>query len=223
MKWLGQFLWAAGLLIGYWAALKFIPVPGYGAGDLTPGHTLTDCIDRALMPGQLKFVDRDPLGILSTLPAIGTALAGAITGQLLKLNRINGYAKTAVMVAAGFFCLGSAHLWDRDFPINKNLWSSSFVLHCAGLSLLLLALFYLVVDVWRFRSWAMIFVVIGSNSVLIYMAQRLIDFQFTTSFFFEGALLHAGRYEPLLFSIAIVIVEWLLLLLLYKKRILLRV
>jgi predicted acyltransferase len=222
-RWQGQLAWAAGLLIGYWAALKLIPVPGYGAGDLAPGHTLTDFIDRALMPGQLKFGDRDPLGILSTLPAIGTALAGAITGHLLKVKRIGGYAKTGAMVVAGLVCLGLAYLWDRDFPINKNLWSSSFVLHCAGLSLLLLALFYLVVDVWRLQTWAMVFVVIGSNSVLIYMAQRFVDFQFTTSFFFKGALQRTGRYEPLLFAIAVVIVEWLLLLLFYKKRIFLRV
>jgi predicted acyltransferase len=222
-SWLGQFTWTVVLLTGYWAALKFIPVPGYGAGDLNPGHTLTDFIDRTLMPGQLKFGNRDPLGILSTLPAIGTALAGAITGQLLKGNRIGGYAKTGAMIAAGLACLGLAYLWDHSFPINKNLWSSSFVLHCAGLSLLLLALFYLVIDVWRFQAWAIALVVIGSNSVLIYMAQRFIDFKFTTSFFFGGALQHTGRYEPLLFSAAVVFVEWLLLLLLYKKRIFLRV
>jgi predicted acyltransferase len=222
-KWLGQLLWAAGLLIAYWAALKFVPVPGYGAGDLDPGHTLTDYIDRTLMPGVLKFGNRDPLGILSTFPAIATALAGAITGHLLKMNRIGGYAKTGAMIATGFACLGLAYLWNLDFPINKNLWSSSFVLHCAGLSLLLLALFYLVVDVWRFQTLAMVFVVIGSNSVLIYMAQRFIDFKFTTSFFFNGALQNTGKYEPLLFAVAVVVVEWLLLLMLYKKRIFLRV
>ena len=68
--------------------MKFIPVPGYGAGDLSPAHTLNDYLDRLLMPGQLKFGDRDPLGILATIPAIGTALAGAITGHLLKIGSL---------------------------------------------------------------------------------------------------------------------------------------
>jgi predicted acyltransferase len=207
-------------------------VPGYGAGDLRAGHTFTDYIDRTFLPGQLLhgpldplkiFPYRDPLGIISTIPAIGTALAGALTGQLLKTDRLGGYAKTGAMVVAGACCLGLAYLWNFDFPLNKNLWSSSFVLHCAGLSLLLLSLFYLVIDVWQIRAWSLIFVVIGSNSVLIYMARRFVDFDFTTRFFFEGALNYTGAYKPLLFAIAVVFVEWLLLLLLYKKRIFLRV
>lgn len=221
--WRWQFLWLAGLLVGYWAALRFIPVPGYGPGDLAPGHTLTDFIDRNWMPGLLKFGDRDPLGILSTLPAIGTALAGALTGHFLRVGRIGGYGKVIGMVVAGLACLLAGYLWSFDFPLNKNLWSSSFVLHCAGLSLLFLAMFYLVVDVWGFQRLAMVFVVIGSNSVLIYMAQRFVDFRFTTAFFFGGALRYTGKYEPLLFAVAVVFIEWLLLLLLYKKRIFLRV
>ena len=97
------------------------------------------------------------------------------------------------------------------------------MLHCAGYSLLLLALFYLVIDVWRFRNWAMVFVVIGSNSILIYMARRFVDFEFTTHFFFDGLIGTTGPYQPLLFAVAVVFVQWLLLLLLYKKRIFLKV
>jgi predicted acyltransferase len=219
----GQFVWMIGLLVAYWTALKFIPVPGFGAGDLAPGHTLTDYIDRTFMPGQLKFVDRDPLGILSTVPAIGTALAGAITGRLLKADRYGGYFKTTAMVIAGLICFGLAKLWNLDFPINKNLWSSSFVLHCAAWSLLLLALFYVVIDVLRLRAWALFFVVIGSNSILIYISQRFIDYKFTAHYFFDGALAQTGSERPLLFASAVVVVEWLMVLLLYKRRIFLRV
>src|SRR6476661_1436651 len=92
----GRIAWFVGLLVGYWAALKFIPVPGYGAGDLSPGHTLTDYIDNLLIPGSLYKGNRDPEGLLATIPAIGTALAGAMTGQFLKDPRYNGYMKTAV-------------------------------------------------------------------------------------------------------------------------------
>jgi predicted acyltransferase len=219
----GQIVWFVGVLVGYWAALKFIPVPGYGAGDLSPGHTLTDYVDRLLIPGHLYKGDRDPEGLLATIPAIGTALAGAITGQFLKNPRCSGHKKTLVMIAVGLACLGLASLWNLEFPINKNLWSSSFVLRCAGCSLLLLSLFYLVIDVWRFRWWTLPLVVIGSNSILIYMAPKVIDFDYATKFLFGGALRHTDAYQPLLFAIAIVAVKWLLLYLLYRKRIFLRV
>ena len=85
---------------------------------------------------------------------------------------------------------GLAWLWNFDFPINKNLWSSSFVLQCAGCSLLLLSVFYLVIDVWRFRAWTLPLVVIGSNSILIYMAPQFIDFGYAANFLFDGALKH---------------------------------
>jgi predicted acyltransferase len=219
----GQIAWIVGLLVGYWAALKFVPVPDFGAGDLSPGHTLTDYLDRLLIPGRLHRGDRDPEGLLATIPAIATALGGALTGQLLKSDRHSGYFKTSVMVVAGLVCLGLAQLWNLNFPINKNLWTSSFVLHCAGLSLLLLSAFYLVIDVWRFRSWTLLFVVIGSNSILIYMAQRFVDFEYTTRFFFEGLLRNTGAYQAVLWAIAVVTVKWLFLYLLYRKRIFLRV
>jgi predicted acyltransferase len=219
----GRFLWMVGLLVGYWAALKFIPVPGYGAGDLAPGHTLTDYLDRLLIPGRLYQGNRDPEGLLATIPAIATALAGAATGELLKSHRFGGYAKTLIMVVAGIICLGLARLWNLDVPINKNLWSSSFVLHCAGWSLLFLAPFYLVIDVWRLRGWAMFFVVIGSNSILIYLADALVDFEYTTHFLFDGVLKGAGVYRPLLWACAVLLVKWVLLLFLYWKRIFLRV
>jgi predicted acyltransferase len=219
----GQMAWIVGLLVGYWAALKFVPVPGFGAGDLSPGHTLTDYIDRLLLPGRLYRGDRDPEGLLATVPAVATALAGAITGQLLKSDRHTGYFKSAAMIVAGLVCLGLAQLWNFNFPINKNLWTSSFVLHCAGLSLLLLSAFYLVIDVWRLRSWTLLFVVIGSNSILIYMAQKIIDFEYTTHFFFDGALRNTGVYQALLWAIAVLTVKWLFLYLLFRKRIFLKV
>jgi predicted acyltransferase len=219
----GRFLWMAGLLAGYWAALKFIPVPGFGAGDLAPGHTLTDYVDRLMIPGRLYQGNRDPEGLLATIPAIATALAGSATGELLKSQRYTGYVKTLLMVVAGVICLGLARLWNLDFPINKNLWSSSFVLHCAGWSLLFLAPFYLVIDVWRLRGWAMFFVVIGSNSILIYLADAFIDFEHTARFFFEGLLSETGAYKPLLWACAVLLVKWVLLLFLYRKRIFLRV
>lgn len=104
----GQLAWIVTLLVGYWAALKFVPVPGFGAGDLAPGHTLTDYLNRLLIPGHLYRGDRDPEGLLGTVPAVATALLGAVTGQFLKNAKFGGYAKAVTMMVAGLACLGLA-------------------------------------------------------------------------------------------------------------------
>jgi predicted acyltransferase len=219
----GQLAWIAGLLLGYWAALKFIPVPQFGAGDLTAGHTLSDYLDRTLIPGQLLRGDRDPQGLLATVSAIATALAGVVTGQWLRGERLGGYAKAAWMIAAGALCLGIGRLWDLYLPINKNLWSSSFVVYCAGWSLLLLALFYLLIDVWGWKAWAFPLVVIGSNPILIYMAWKFVDFEGTTHKLFDGVLRHTEAYQPVLFRSAVALVMWALMYVLYRKQVFLRV
>lgn len=229
----GQFIAAVALLVGYWAALKFIPVPGIGAGDLSPGNTLTDWIDRSLIPGHLYVGNRDPEGIFATIPAIATCLAGVLTGHLLKSARYGGLVKTAIMIVVGAICIGLAWLWNGDventtwwsFPVNKNLWSSSFVLNCAGLSLLFLAVFYIVIDVWRLRAWSILFTVIGANSIFIYMTGDggIIDYAHTTHFFFDGILRFTGGYQKLLFAVAFVFVEWIVLYVMYRNKIFLRV
>ena len=127
----------------------------------------------------------------------------------------------------------AAWLWNGDvenitwwsFPINKNLWSSSFVLNCAGLSLFFLALFYLVIDVWRLRAWSILLTVIGANSIFIYMTGDggIVDYKHTANFFFGGMLRFTGEYQPLLFAISIVLVEWIVLYVMYRKKIFFRV
>jgi len=219
----GQIAWIAGLLIGYWAALKFVPVPGFGAGNLEPGHTLTDYLDRLLIPGVLLRGDRDPQGILATVSAVATALAGVVTGHLLRSERLGGYAKTGAMLVAGAACVASGRLWDLNLPINKNLWSSSFVVYAAGWSLVALALSYVAIDVWGWRRWAFPWIVIGSNSILAYMAWQFVAFEYTAQRAFGGALRHTGSYAPLVLACATALLMWLLLYLLYRKRIFLKV
>ena len=206
-QWRAQLIWVVGLLVGYWAALRFIPVPEFGAGDLTPGHTLPDYIDRHLVPGKLYKDVRDPEGLFAVIPAIATALLGCLTGQLLKRNDIDGLKKTRFMAIAGVVCLGLAWLWNIDFPFNKNLWSSSFVLNCAGWSLLLLRLFYLVIDVYQFRRGTLFFTVIGANSILIYMAPKFFDFSYPNESLFDGILTLAGEHKTLLLAVTLLAIK----------------
>jgi predicted acyltransferase len=222
-QWRARFWWIGGILIGYWVALKFIPVPGFGAGDLAPGHTLTDYIDRLLVPGKLYRGDRDPEGLFAVIPAIATALIGSVAGQLLQDRNLSGLRKTGTLALAGVGCLLLAWSWNFNFPINKNLWTSSFVLQCAGLSLLLLSAFYLVIDVWKFRRGSFVFVVIGANSILIYLAPKFIDFYKLTHGLLDGAASLTGSFGPVLIAIGMVLVKWLMLFLCYRKRIFLKV
>ena len=222
-QWRAQLIWVVGLLVSYWAALRFYPVPEYGAWDLDPGHTLTDYIDRHLVPGKLYKGDRDPEGLFAVIPAIATALLGCLTGQLLKRNDIDGLKKTRFMAIGGVVCLGLAWLWNMEFPINKNLWSSSFVLNCAGWSLLLLSLFYLVIDVWQFRRGTLFFTVIGSNSILIDMAPSFLDFDYTNESLFGGILSLTGDFKTLLLAVTLISLKWSLLYYLFRKKIFLKV
>jgi len=222
----GQIMWFVGLLLGYWAAMKLIPVPGFGAGQLTVDGSLAAYIDRTLVPGRLHLGVHDPEGLLSTIPAIATALLGVFAGTLLR-REVEGETrqrKAVMLAAAGVACLVIGYVWGFAFPINKNLWSSSFVLFAGGWSLLLLALFYAVIDVWGYTRWAFFFVVIGMNSILIYMAGRFIDFGYTTDFFFSGILSPLSEpVQRVFWWIGLVLVQWAFLYFLYRKKTFLRV
>ena len=190
------------ILLGYWAVMMLVPVPGYGAGDLTPGHTLAGYIDRMLLPGRLYATDRDPNGLLATLPAVVNVVAGIMTGDLIRRTDKSGYQKAGIMFLAGMASWMIGQLWDSQFPINKNLWSSSFVMVTTGWSLMLLALFYLLIDVQGLRSWAFVFIVIGMNPLLIYVAQQFIAFRDITHLLLhdEQDKLHPLFIEVVMFS-----------------------
>jgi predicted acyltransferase len=210
----------ATLLLGYWAAMVLIPVPEFGANDLTPGHTLAGYIDRMVMPGRLYAGDRDPNGLLATIPSIVNVLAGIMTGDLLRKTDTTGYQKVGIMFVVGIVSWGIGQVWGFEFPINKNLWSSSFVLVTVGWSLISLALFYLIIDVWKIRRWTLLFVVIGMNPLLIYIAQNLIAFRDITHL-----LLHdeSTKLHPFFFEIVMFSMKWFPLYYLYRKKIFWRI
>jgi predicted acyltransferase len=223
-----QILWFVGILLSYWVVMKLVPVPGFGAGVLTPEGNLCGYIDRHVLPGFLccyQYGDNE--GILSTLPAIATALLGALTGHFLAFEspRLNGLKKGLIMLAAGIVFLGAGKTWSFVFPIIKNLWTSSYVLFAGGWSLILLSLFYLIIDVWKIRRWSFPFVVIGLNSITIYMlCAGIINFQTMNQFFFAGVIrFFAEPVQPAITAIGVLLCEWALLYFLYKKKIFLKV
>jgi predicted acyltransferase len=222
-----QVVWLVGLLLGYWALMAWVPVPGFGAGVLTPEGNLSAYLDRLWLPGKLHRRTYDPEGLLSTLPAVGNALLGIFTGQFLRWSSPNWtvFRKSIALSLASGVLIGLAWLWNPFFPINKNMWTSSFVLLTSGWSSILLALFYWVMDGAGYRKWALPFVWIGTNSILIYLASHgLVNFEFTAQFLFGGLARQAGpRWQPVWLAFGIVLVQLALLAFLYRKKWFLRI
>jgi predicted acyltransferase len=221
-----QAILVAAILLGYWGALSFIPAPETGkAGDFAKETNLSGYLDRHYLPGKIhegyyKYGDNE--GLLSTIPAVTTALLGVLAGQWLKTGR-PPWAKAFGLIAGGAACLAVGILWGQQFPIIKILWTSSYVLVAGGWSLILLGLFYTIIDVLKLRSWAYFFVVIGANAITIYMVSRIVPFPSIARFFLGGAARLCGAFGPVILAAGTLALEWLLLLDLYRRRIFLRV
>ena len=219
-----QIIWFFCLLIGYWLLLKFTSAPGFPRGDLTMEGNFASYIDRSIMPGKLYLGIHDPEGLMSTIPAIGTGLLGILTGNFLKNNLLSQQKKAVYLFITGLIFVGLAHIWNLDFPINKNLWTSSFVLNVGGYSLILLSIFYYIIDILGYKKWAFFFKVIGMNSILIYMSGIFINWSYTTNGFFQwlGQLI-GDPYNAVVLAICYVLVKWVFLYFMYQKKVFLRV
>lgn len=219
-----QLAWFAGLLIGYWLILKFTAAPGFPPGDLTMEGNFASYVDRSLLPGKLSLGIHDTVGFFNNIPAVSTALAGIITGTYLKKQEVAKTKKALMMALLGLLSLLVAQLWNLDFPINKNMWSSSFVMHTTGLSLLLMALFYYIIDVLGYQRWAFFLKVIGMNSILIYISGKFINWKYTTNGFFQWLVEWVGEpYNLVTLSLCMILVKWMFLYILYRQKIFLRV
>ena len=214
------------LLLGYWALLALVKAP-----DALPEidiysmeGSIVGYIDRLFLPGALHLGIHDPEGLLSTLPAVATAMAGIFTGEFVRDNKVKEYRKVGIMLCASLLLLVIGYLWGMVFPINKNLWTSSFALFAAGWSLLLFAMFYLVIDVVGLKGWSFFFRVIGMNSITIYLLQQFVDFHKPVQTVFGGFLsLFPEQYYSSLYWCCYVLVCWLLLYFLYRKGVFLKV
>ena len=165
----GLFFLSAVLLIAYWAIMTYIPVPGIGPANLHEGTNLAAYVDNYLLPGHLWSVTKtwDPEGILSTLPAFSTGILGMLAGIYFR-------TQTRLLAMAGVFCLVLGAAWDLNFPINKSLWTSSFVLYSGGWAIVLLSLLYWIIDVQQVSSWTKPFIIFGVNPMLVFFFSGII-------------------------------------------------
>ncbi len=237
---LNKVVLAAVALVGYWVLMRFIPVAGYG----TPGRdvpfldkdgNLVALIDRHLLPGRLYEGTRDPEGLLSTIPALGTTLLGMLAGLWLRSPGATLAKKAASLLASGIAGVVLGALWSPWFPTNKKLWTSSYVLFAAGWTLIGFALCYWAVEIkgWR-RGWTYFWLVLGTNAISAYVLSELLAAGLG-SMHVRGVGLQRSLYREvfaslpsqavasLLFSLCFVLVCWIPVLLLYRKKIFIKV
>ncbi|MEJ7578731.1 MAG: DUF5009 domain-containing protein [Pyrinomonadaceae bacterium] len=235
-----QAIIGVGLLLLYWLLMTLVPVPGFGAGDLSKEGNLAAYIDRTLLSGHIWKTAKvyDPEGILSTIPAIVTTLCGVLTGHWLRTGK-SQYEKVAGMFVAGACAVVVGWAWHSWFPINKALWTSSYVVFTAGMVLQLLALCIWTIDIKGYRRWATPFVIFGVNALAVFvlsglLTKILILWEITNG---DGSTVTAWKYlydhlfaswaapvnASLLFAITYVLLWLALMGLLYRKRIYIKV
>ncbi|CAM2838238.1 Putative heparan-alpha-glucosaminide N-acetyltransferase [Legionella steigerwaltii] len=157
------------ILIGYWFLLTQIPFPGSGADQLSMASNWVAYVDSQLFsPGHLFFKNYDPEGFLSTIPAIATTLSGLLTGHFL-LTKISKQKKSVILISVGLIFLFLAWIWSYDFPIIKNIWTSTFVLWSSGFSLIVFGLCFFVIDVLGYTKWSTPFKIFGMNALFIFI------------------------------------------------------
>jgi predicted acyltransferase len=211
----GQLIWLTTLLLGYWALLALVPVPGFGAGNFTAVGNLSTYIDQIYLPGKKLFyrVGMDPEGLLSTIPAIGTCLMGVLCGQLVLLRDQTPQRKVYILIWIGTGSILLGYIWGLSFPIIKNIWTSSYALITVGFGFIIFAIFYQIIEVFNFKKWSFPFMLFGLNPLAIYVADKLINFRELTQRF-------VGSHD--VFEIVRMTIMFSLLYWLYKRKIFIR-
>jgi predicted acyltransferase len=177
-------------------------------------------LDRTLTGGHIYRPLYDPEGFAGFFPAIVTAMLGMFAGEIVRRGGTTATRRKALeLLWVGILCFAAGLALSAVFPVNKKLWSPSFVLVLGGISFALLSLFYWIIDVRGWRRWSLFFTVIGMNSITIYMAQRIVNFNNASSFFFKGvASLFPEAWAPVVFQVGYIAVCWLFLYFLHRQR-----
>ncbi len=218
-----RIFWLTGILAGIAILQNLVPVPGFGAGVFTPEGSINAWLDQHLLPGRLIDKFFDPEGVLCIVSAISVTLTGAIAGSLLRNGSLTSLRKTAILLISGVSLVVIALLLSPFYPIIKRLWTVPFDLLTAGVSFLLLAIFYFIIDVKLWNKWIFFFRVIGLNSITIYLGGHLIDFELPSKFLLGWIAIPSGNFGEVIIVTGMIAAEWLFLYYLYKNKIFLRV
>ena len=219
-------------LVVYWLTMTLIPTPGIGEVRMEKGVNLAAWVDSVLLPGKMWQGTWDPEGILSTFPSIVSGITGLLAGQLL-LSKRTDYEKSSLLMLAGFIAVTVGYLWHLTFPVNKNLWSSSFVLVTSGLAALSLGACYYIIDIKNHTSWTKPGIIFGANAIAVYFLSDVISYLFymipfggaSLNVHFLSGLTSAGvapKLASMLYAIIFVCINFCIAYFLYKKKIFIR-
>ena len=233
-NWRQQLGIGAGILVVYWIIMAYLPVPGIGAPDLSvPEKNWAHFIDNKLLPGVLWQKTWDPEGILSTFPAIVTGITGMLTGHII-LNVKDDFKKLSWIFFTGWGMMVVGGIWNWFFPINKPIWTSSYVMYTSGLAAMNLGAFMLIVDIMGIKKWTKLGLVYGANSIASYVLAGMLTLVFYDNIFggvglnevFMNAATGVG-FSPKLASLCYAIIYMLIIYIptyiLYKKKIFIKV
>ena len=228
-NWKQQAYIGAVILVLYWLALILIPTPGIGKVMLEPGINLAAWIDQQYLPGKMWQGNWDPEGILSTFPSIVSGISGMLAGRLL-LSKLAPNEKVNYLMSAGFFTAATGYFWNLVFPVNENLWTSSFVLVTSGFAAMLLGSLYFFIDIPDKKRGTKFGVIFGANAITVYVLADILALIFYISIFsgktlnqhFVDGLIQSGfepRFASLLYALLFVSINFIPAYILYCKRI----
>lgn len=220
----GVIFWLLGIMAGVAVLQLFVPVPGYGAGTFEAGSSINAWLDQLLIPGRLYGEVYDPEGFLCIISAVTITMMGTLCGYVIRSGKSEPARKALYIAVAGILAIAVSLALEPVYPVIKKMWTVSYVLRAAGVSALMLAGFYYVIDVRGSKSWTLFFRVFGMNSITIYMAARILDFHGISRFFLNWTSVHINeQWGALFIAMGVLVLQWALMLFLYRRKIFLRV
>ncbi|MEN8201571.1 MAG: heparan-alpha-glucosaminide N-acetyltransferase domain-containing protein [Bacteroidota bacterium] len=233
-NWKQQIRIGAIILVLYWIIVAYIPIPGIGKPDLSiPAVNWANHLDTLILPGVMYQETWDPEGILSTFPAIVTGIIGMLIGKLY-LTVKDENKKLVWLFFIGFSMFLAGGLWNWIFPINKNIWTSSYVLYTAGLGTLGLAACILIVDIWGYKKWTFLGRVYGANAITSYVLAGMLTLVFyrlkiggsSLNEWFMSGTTQVGfdpKFSSMLYALIYMLIIFIPALIMYRKKIFIRI
>jgi predicted acyltransferase len=228
-KWKTQLIVGASLLLVYWITMMFIPTPGFRKVMLEPGANFAAWVDSFIVPGKMYQQTWDPEGFYSTIPAIATGIFGMLIGKLI-IGSQTQEKKIIWLFSIGTIACIIGYIWGLHFPVNKNLWTSSYVMVTGGMASVLLALLIFLIDVLNYSKVAKIGIVLGANAISIYVLADLLTFVFygtkfgndsLNNYFMNGVVSIGGslKLASFLYALLFISINFVPAWILYRKKI----
>lgn len=223
--WKSRAVWCLGIMVAVSVLQLLVPIPDHGAGVLTPDGSINAWLDQRFLPGRRhEGAPYDPEGLLSVISACVLTLGGVLVGDYVRSWEKPSHTAASHLLIAGTAALFLGWLcWHLGYPPIKKIWTTPFNLLAGGICTWLFVIFYLLVDFRPQSNWSFFLQVIGLNSITIYLMERIVPFHTLSEFFLGGIAARIGDWGPVLLIVGVLLIEWLILYYLWRKKTFLRV